>query len=74
MRTPDGAAVYHVTCFTCVTCHGRLVPGDRYAMVDGSLVCETDYINAALNSHRRVQQTTSRARQPHGKVHSTLTN
>lgn len=35
--------VYHVNCFTCVTCHQRLVPGDRYSIVNGSLICEQDY-------------------------------
>jgi hypothetical protein len=38
--------VYHVTCFTCVICHNRLVPGDRYSLINGNLVCETDYPKA----------------------------
>lgn len=36
-------SVYHVTCFACATCHNRLVPGDRYGIVNGSLICENDY-------------------------------
>jgi len=35
--------VYHLNCFTCVTCSSRLVPGDRYSLINGSLVCEHDY-------------------------------
>jgi len=34
---------YHVDCFVCAVCGVRLVPGDRFAVVNGSLVCETDY-------------------------------
>jgi hypothetical protein len=45
MRTQ--ARVYHVNCFTCVACHNRLVPGDRYGIVDGSLICEQDYPKVA---------------------------
>ncbi|XP_060578853.1 LIM domain transcription factor LMO4-like [Ruditapes philippinarum] len=36
-------SVYHVKCFACVTCHNQLVPGDRYSIVNGSLLCEQDY-------------------------------
>jgi recombinational DNA repair protein (RecF pathway) len=56
MRTPQDGAVYHVTCFTCVTCHGRLVPGDRYAVVNGRLVCEHDYVKAVRNHLHDQQQ------------------
>ncbi|KAL5012274.1 hypothetical protein ScPMuIL_010825 [Solemya velum] len=35
--------VYHLKCFTCVSCHNQLVPGDRYSIVNGSLFCEQDY-------------------------------
>lgn len=35
--------VYHLKCFTCVSCHSQLVPGDRYSIVNGSLFCEQDY-------------------------------
>lgn len=36
--------VYHVKCFTCVKCHNQLVPGDRYNLVNGSVLCEQDCI------------------------------
>lgn len=36
-------SVYHVKCFACVTCHSQLVPGDRYSVVNGSILCEQDY-------------------------------
>ena len=36
-------SVYHVKCFACVTCHNQLVPGDRYSVVNGSILCEQDY-------------------------------
>jgi len=81
MKTPDGAAVYHVTCFACVKCHGRLVPGDRYGIVNGDLVCEIDYIRATLSNHQRPQQPSSsvassalQQRQHHGKANSAVTN
>ncbi|GAB1607005.1 LIM domain transcription factor LMO4.1-like [Argonauta hians] len=35
--------VYHLKCFTCVTCHNQLVTGDRFSLVNGNLVCEQDY-------------------------------
>ncbi|KAL3872468.1 hypothetical protein ACJMK2_040392 [Sinanodonta woodiana] len=35
--------VYHVKCFVCVTCHNQLTPGDRYGVVNGSILCEQDY-------------------------------
>ena len=34
--------VYHLHCFTCVKCHGRLVKGDRYVSLNGQLFCEKD--------------------------------
>ncbi|XP_041370339.1 LIM domain transcription factor LMO4.1-like isoform X2 [Gigantopelta aegis] len=37
------ASVYHLKCFTCVSCHGPLQPGDRFGIINGSLVCEQDY-------------------------------
>ncbi|GFS08558.1 LIM domain transcription factor LMO4.2 [Elysia marginata] len=36
-------SVYHLKCFTCCTCHSPLNTGDRYGIVQGSLVCEQDY-------------------------------
>ena len=45
---------YHVDCFACSVCGVRLVPGDRFAVVSGSLVCETDYPKiCGLQSDRR---------------------
>ncbi|KAL8558172.1 hypothetical protein ACOMHN_035477 [Nucella lapillus] len=38
-----GTYTYHIKCFVCVTCRQPLQPGDRYGMVNGSLVCEQDY-------------------------------
>ncbi|KAK6978651.1 LIM domain transcription factor LMO4, partial [Biomphalaria glabrata] len=35
--------VYHLKCFTCCTCHTPLNTGDRYGIVQGSLVCEQDF-------------------------------
>ncbi|XP_064616159.1 LIM domain transcription factor LMO4.1-like isoform X2 [Liolophura sinensis] len=35
--------VYHQKCFTCVVCQCQLVPGNRYSILNGSLVCEQDY-------------------------------
>ncbi|CAG5135155.1 unnamed protein product, partial [Candidula unifasciata] len=37
------ANVYHLKCFTCCTCHMPLNTGDRYGLVQGSLVCEQDF-------------------------------
>ncbi|RUS79694.1 hypothetical protein EGW08_012548 [Elysia chlorotica] len=36
-------SVYHLKCFTCCTCHSPLTTGDRYGIVQGSLVCEQDF-------------------------------
>ena len=36
-------SVYHIKCFVCVTCRHPLQPGDRYGLINGSLVCEQDY-------------------------------
>jgi len=46
---------YHVDCFACAVCRRRLVPGDRFALVAGSLVCENDYpkLYAASSDSRR---------------------
>ncbi|XP_076454711.1 LIM domain transcription factor LMO4.1-like isoform X2 [Babylonia areolata] len=37
------ATAYHIKCFVCVTCRQPLQPGDRYGLVNGSLVCEHDF-------------------------------
>ncbi|XP_033850985.3 LIM domain transcription factor LMO4.1-like isoform X1 [Acipenser ruthenus] len=44
--------VYHLKCFMCATCRNRLVPGDRFHYVNGTIFCEHDRPSAALlNSH-----------------------
>ncbi|XP_018566068.1 LIM domain only protein 3 isoform X2 [Anoplophora glabripennis] len=35
--------VFHLKCFMCSKCLQPLVPGDRYYMLAGSLVCEQDW-------------------------------
>jgi len=45
--------VYHLNCFTCVKCNNRLVPGDRYIIINGSLICEHDYPKV-LKSHSQL--------------------
>ncbi|XP_034472341.1 LIM domain transcription factor LMO4.2 isoform X2 [Drosophila innubila] len=35
--------VFHLRCFSCAKCGSNLRPGDRYAMVGASLVCEQDW-------------------------------
>lgn len=35
--------VFHLKCFQCSKCGAHLMPGDRYNMVCGSLVCEQDW-------------------------------
>ncbi|XP_059910011.1 LIM domain transcription factor LMO4-like isoform X1 [Gadus macrocephalus] len=34
--------VFHLKCFSCATCRNRLVPGDRFHYVDGTIFCEHD--------------------------------
>nr|2MBV_A Chain A, Fusion protein of LIM domain transcription factor LMO4 (77-147) and DEAF1 (404-418) [Mus musculus] len=41
--------VYHLKCFTCSTCRNRLVPGDRFHYINGSLFCEHDRPTALIN-------------------------
>lgn len=38
-----GGSVFHQKCFTCSKCGRELVPGDRYYLLSGSPVCETDW-------------------------------
>lgn len=45
--------VYHIKCFTCVTCHHQLNPGERFSLVNGSLLCEQDYPKV-LRGHTQV--------------------
>ncbi|KAM4532751.1 LIM domain transcription factor LMO4.1-like isoform 1-T2 [Fundulus diaphanus] len=35
-------SVYHLKCFTCATCRNRLVPGDRFHYINGTIFCEHD--------------------------------
>lgn len=35
--------VFHLKCFACSKCGSQLVPGDRYCLLAGSLVCEQDW-------------------------------
>lgn len=44
-------------CFTCSTCRNRLVPGDRFHYVNGSLFCEHDRPTALINGHLSSLQT-----------------
>ncbi|GAA6085088.1 LIM domain transcription factor LMO4-B [Tachysurus ichikawai] len=37
-------------CFSCATCRNRLVPGDRFHYVNGTIFCEHDRPNATLLS------------------------
>lgn len=41
-----------VQCFSCATCRNRLMPGDRFHYINGTIFCEHDRPGAALlNSH-----------------------
>jgi len=40
---PPQHHVFHLKCFTCSKCGAQLVPGDRYYLLAGSLVCEQDW-------------------------------
>ncbi|XP_037959525.1 LIM domain transcription factor LMO4 [Teleopsis dalmanni] len=42
-QTPIISFVFHLKCFTCTKCGSNLKPGDRYAMMGASLVCEQDW-------------------------------
>ncbi|RXM29211.1 LIM domain transcription factor LMO4.2 [Acipenser ruthenus] len=59
--------VYHLKCFTCSTCQNRLVPGDRFHYINGSLFCEHDRPTAVINSHLNSLQTNPLL--PDQKVH-----
>ncbi|KAF4519040.1 hypothetical protein B566_EDAN001626 [Ephemera danica] len=43
MRAGSQGHVYHVKCFACSKCQGQLMPGDRFCLLAGSLVCEQDW-------------------------------
>ncbi|XP_063745431.1 LIM domain transcription factor LMO4a [Eleginops maclovinus] len=52
--------VYHLKCFTCATCRNRLVPGDRFHYVNGTIFCEHDRPGGGLLSgHPAPLQTNS---------------
>ncbi|KAM9734520.1 LIM domain transcription factor LMO4a [Menidia menidia] len=42
--------VYHLKCFTCATCRNRLVPGDRFHYINGTIFCEHDRPGGGLLS------------------------
>ncbi|KAG9270467.1 LIM domain transcription factor LMO4-B-like [Astyanax mexicanus] len=42
--------VYHLKCFSCATCRNRLVPGDRFHYINGTIFCEHDRPGSALLS------------------------
>ncbi|CAL8405787.1 unnamed protein product [Arctogadus glacialis] len=44
-------SVYHVKCFTCATCRNRLMPGDRFHYINGTIFCEHDRPGGGLLSH-----------------------
>ncbi|XP_043914153.1 LIM domain transcription factor LMO4-A isoform X2 [Protopterus annectens] len=48
--------VYHLKCFTCATCRNRLVPGDRFHYINGTIFCEHDRPTALLNGHLNALQ------------------
>lgn len=37
-------------CFSCATCRNRLMPGDRFHYINGTIFCEHDRPGAALLS------------------------
>uniref|UniRef100_A0A3P8ZBM5 LIM zinc-binding domain-containing protein n=1 Tax=Esox lucius TaxID=8010 RepID=A0A3P8ZBM5_ESOLU len=48
----QGNSPWMLECFTCATCRNRLVPGDRFHYVNGTIFCEHDRPGAGLlNSH-----------------------
>ncbi|XP_013870157.1 LIM domain transcription factor LMO4.1 [Austrofundulus limnaeus] len=52
--------VYHLKCFSCATCRNRLMPGDRFHYINGTIFCEHDRPGAALlSSHLAPLQSNS---------------
>uniref|UniRef100_A0A674MVV1 Si:dkey-90l8.3 n=1 Tax=Takifugu rubripes TaxID=31033 RepID=A0A674MVV1_TAKRU len=43
-------SVYHLKCFSCATCRVRLVPGDRFHYINGTIFCEQDRPGSVLLS------------------------
>lgn len=42
--------VFFPQCFTCATCRNRLVPGDRFHYINGTIFCEHDRPGTGLLS------------------------
>ncbi|XP_015591862.1 LIM/homeobox protein Lhx9 [Cephus cinctus] len=38
-----GGSVFHLKCFVCSKCGAQLMQGDRYCLLSGAPVCETDW-------------------------------
>ncbi|XP_034068744.1 LIM domain transcription factor LMO4-B-like [Gymnodraco acuticeps] len=58
MRAQGNA--YHLKCFSCATCRTRLMPGDRFHYINGTIFCEHDRPGAVLlNSHLLPLQSSS---------------
>ncbi|KAI5704193.1 hypothetical protein M8J75_002848 [Diaphorina citri] len=59
---PHTINVFHVKCFTCNKCGIQLMPGDRYYLLNGNLVCEQDWhkiLKGNLTSGPGSQNTTT---------------
>ncbi|KAG9341492.1 hypothetical protein JZ751_018996 [Albula glossodonta] len=59
-QTPGYSGIVELAvraCFTCSTCRNRLVPGDRFHYINGSLFCEHDRPTALINGHLNSLQT-----------------
>ncbi|CAG7785645.1 unnamed protein product [Allacma fusca] len=73
---PPGSSpplVYHMKCFMCSKCAGRLSPGDRYSVINGALYCESDALKMMKNgigspSNANVATTNGPAAPRKGKV------
>ncbi|KAK9523252.1 hypothetical protein VZT92_019656 [Zoarces viviparus] len=52
-------SVYHLKCFSCATCRNRLMPGDRFHYINGTIFCEHDRPGVLLNSHLPPLQSSS---------------
>jgi len=47
---PSPNHVFHLKCFACSKCGAQLVPGDRYYLLAGTLVCEQDWHKLLKNT------------------------
>uniref|UniRef100_A0A803T4I2 LIM zinc-binding domain-containing protein n=1 Tax=Anolis carolinensis TaxID=28377 RepID=A0A803T4I2_ANOCA len=56
MRARD--SVYHLSCFTCTTCHKTLTTGDHFGMKDSVVYCRAHFESLLrmmeLNNYGRV--------------------